>query len=225
MGKKKRVRAQRVTRPPAPVGKAQPRRVWWPLGVGALLVLLGVVALVANQPKHGPAPAPFSSGALTGVQRTRVPWSLDLDRLPGRLQAMGLDALSAEGTAEHIHQHLDIYVNGRHVAVPAGIGIAPGSFISPIHVHDSSGVIHVESPTLRTFTLGEFFGVWGVYFTPRCIGGYCAHGAEQLRLYANGHVESGDISRLPLTSHEELAVVFGAPPARIPSSYSFPGGE
>jgi hypothetical protein len=80
----------------------------------------------------------------------------------------------------HIHQHLDIYVDGRKVPVPALIGIDPAAGFAPLHVHDTSGVIHVESPTVRSYTLGEFFAVWGV----RCIS--CdaprkdAHGLEVL---------------------------------------------
>jgi hypothetical protein len=32
---------------------------------------------------------------------------------------------------------------------------------SPLHTHDTSGIIHVESPTVRSFTLGEFVDLWG----------------------------------------------------------------
>jgi hypothetical protein len=32
--------------------------------------------------------------------------------------------------------------------------------MSPLHTHDSSGVIHVESNTDRYFTLGEFLDIW-----------------------------------------------------------------
>ena len=78
---------------------------------------------------------------------------------------MGLPALTAEGEALHTHQHIDIYVDGQPVVVPAYIGInATEGFLSPIHTHDSTGIIHVESPTVRDFTLGEFFDVWGVRF-------------------------------------------------------------
>jgi hypothetical protein len=44
---------------------------------------------------------------------------------------------------------------------------------SPIHTHDTSGIVHIESPTVRPFTLGQFFDVWGVRFTSDCIGGDC----------------------------------------------------
>src|SRR6185369_5291791 len=97
-----------------------------------------------------------------------APWSANVRLLRRRLTAIGLPALDAEGTALHIHQHLDIYVNGRRVPLPAGIGIDElDGFISPLHTHDTSGVIHVESPKVETFTLGQFFAVWGVRLTPR----------------------------------------------------------
>jgi hypothetical protein len=92
--------------------------------------------------------------------------------------------------------------------VPAGIGIDPeGRFISPIHTRDARGVIHVESPTLRTFTLGEF-GVWGVRFGGGCLGGYCTADGRVLRVYADGRPVA-DPARLPLTEHEEIVVAFG----------------
>ena len=28
------------------------------------------------------------------------------------------------------------------------------------HTHDSTGIIHIESPLKRDFTLGQFFDVW-----------------------------------------------------------------
>ncbi len=33
---------------------------------------------------------------------------------------------------------------------------------TPIHTHDHSGKIHIESDGTGTFTLGQFFAVWGV---------------------------------------------------------------
>jgi hypothetical protein len=56
----------------------------------------------------------------------------------------------------HLYQHLDLYVDGRQVSVPAGIGIDPAVGFAPLHTHDASRVIHLESPTVRTYTLGQF---------------------------------------------------------------------
>jgi hypothetical protein len=132
-----------------------------------------------------------------------------------------------EGTAVHIHQHLDLYVDGRKVPVPALIGIDPAVGFAPLHVHDSSGVIHVESPTVRSYTLGEFFAVWGVRFTPSCLGGYCAGGDRRLRVYVDGAPYRGDPTAITLKPHQELVVAFGTAaqlPSPIPAAYRFPPG-
>jgi hypothetical protein len=33
--------------------------------------------------------------------------------------------------------------------------------MAPLHTHDASGTIHVESNTIRNYTLGEFLNIWG----------------------------------------------------------------
>ncbi|HET7856184.1 MAG TPA: hypothetical protein VFL41_06975, partial [Gaiellaceae bacterium] len=163
-------------------------------------------------------------GELTGP----APWPRDGDMLQQRLAALHLPALGREGTALHIHQHLDVFVFGKRVPVPAGIGIDPAErFISPLHTHDASGVIHVESPTVRRFTLGELFGVWGVRFRNGCLGGYCAGHGNELRVYVNGRRVSGDPGAVVLAAHEEIVVAFGAPaqlPQPVPSEYAFGPG-
>jgi hypothetical protein len=80
---------------------------------------------------------------------------------------------------------------------------------------------------VRAYTLGELFGVWGVRLTPSCLGGSCAGGGRELRVYVNGRAYRGDPSTLALASHQELVVAFGTPaqlPSPIPSAYPFPPG-
>ena len=36
------------------------------------------------------------------------------------------------------------------------------SSMAPLHTHDDSGIIHVESSINRNYTLGEFLEVWGL---------------------------------------------------------------
>jgi lipoprotein-anchoring transpeptidase ErfK/SrfK len=81
---------------------------------------------------------------------------------------------------------------------------------------------------VRTFTLGQVFGVWGVRLTRRCLGGYCAHGADRLRVYADGRAFTGDPRVLPLSPHAEIVVAFGTAkqlPQPLPSTYAFPPGS
>ncbi|HVD06426.1 MAG TPA: hypothetical protein VNB89_10425, partial [Gemmatimonadaceae bacterium] len=85
----------------------------------------------------------------------------------------------------HIHAHLTIFVNGTPRQVPAGIGIArpyeveetpAGAFIAGapcfmwLHTHAADGIIHTESPVRRTYTLGDFFDIWGQSLSPEQVG-------------------------------------------------------
>ena len=166
---------------------------------------------------------------LPGLQTGNSPWIAEITNLRARLDALGLPALAQEGTVLHIHQHLDITIHGQVAAVPAMIGInEKEGFISPIHVHDTTGVIHVESPTVQTFTLGQFFDIWGVKFTSECIGGYCADASNSLRIYVNGQLYQGDPRGIQLAAHQEIYVAYGTTaelPPIIPSKYVFPAGE
>jgi len=93
----------------------------------------------------------------------------------------------------HIHAHLEVFVDGTRVEVPANIGInQTQGFLTSLHTHDATGIIHIESPTVRTFTLGEVFDVWGVRFTPDCLGGYWSSGNKLLRIFVNGKPVAGD---------------------------------
>lgn len=195
----------------------------------AIIVIVGV-ALVWVSKEYGSSLTALVSTkpSLASLSTVGAPWPPELNHLRERLAAIGLPALAQEGTVLHIHQHLDLYIEGVPVPVPADIGINQAQgFISPIHVHDTTGIIHVESQTVQTFTLGQFFDVWGVTLTPECIGGYCATEGNSLNVYVNGQKYQGDPTQLPLTSHEEIVITYGTQaqlPTTIPSSYSFPEG-
>jgi hypothetical protein len=207
------------------------RRLNRPALVAITLVLLVLVvvgrlgAALRSAPAHARlAPQPALPGELTGP----APWPRNVTQLRARLAAIGLPALAEGGTRLHTHQHLDVFVHGRRVRVPAGIGIdAAGRFVSPLHTHGSTGVIHVESPTVQLYTLGELFAVWGVRFTPSCLGGYCAGEGNRLRVFVDGRPVTGDPLLVPLVEHEEIVVAFGTPAELskpFPSSYPFPAG-
>lgn len=198
------------------------------LTLAMLAVAAVVVGAVIAGAKGGSSSPPLVPAHLSGELVGRAPWPRNIAGLRARLNALGLPALAQEGTALHIHQHLDLSVDGRRVTVPGGIGIDESQgFISPLHTHDESGVIHVESPAVRTFTLGQFFAVWGLRLTPRCLGGYCAKGSTVLRVFADGKRFSGDPRLVPLAEHEEILVAFGTRaqlPHQIPVRFEFAPG-
>ncbi len=184
-------------------------------------------ATTASPPDLGPA---FGSmDDLPGVLKTPPPWSANTGKLQQRLRAIGLPALTEEGQVTHIHQHLDMFVDGKPVKLADDIGIDPdGGFISPLHTHlQTEGVLHVESPTQERFSLGQFFAVWGVRLDSTCIGGKCATGGKSLRAWVNGTAVPGDPTRIVLDEHQEIVLAYGTPgqvPDPIPSSYEFPAG-
>jgi hypothetical protein len=199
------------------------------LGAAAGVLILTRSSSPKTDPVYVSGTPSVDPATLADVLSGPAPWPANTDKLKARLSALGLPALSAEGTTLHIHQHLDLYVNGTKQVVPAQIGIitSPQVVFSPLHTHDTSGIIHVESPTVRSFTLGEFFDVWGVRFTPTCVGGYCNQGDKTLRVYVDGQLATGNPTWLKLFAHEEIVVTYGTQaqlPDPIPSSYTFPPG-
>jgi len=203
------------------------KKYWW---IGVLVIIVGGL-LVWTHFSTGEADTyqtVADNSSLPGIQTGTAPWTVELTNLKARLAADGLPALAQEGTALHIHQHLDLIIDGTPVAVPAEIGINEGAgFISPIHVHDTTGVIHVESPVVKTFTLGQFFDIWGVRFSATCIGGYCADATHSLQVWVNGAPYTGDPRMLPLSAHEEIVIAYGTQaetPTTIPASFAFAPG-
>jgi len=153
----------------------------------------------------------------------------------------GLVPEVAEELKFHVHAHLDIYLNGQHTVLPAGIGIDitnPGVHtapryghpayggisvpcdkpcISPLHTHDVSGILHTESATRKNNTLGQLFTEWNVKLTATCVDTYCTP-ATPIVVYVNGDKFSGDPTTIPLSNLKEIAIVIGTPPAQIPAT-------
>jgi hypothetical protein len=191
-------------------------------GIAAAVVVAVILAFVLTRKSSSTdAPAAIPWSQLGTLQTGPPPWNNGVGGLTDRLKPLNLSALGAEGTVLHIHQHLDLYVNGKHVTLPALIGIYDNSYITEVHVHDNSGVIHVESPTNRTFTLGQLFGEWAVKLTANCVANYCGH----LKWWVNGQQVTGNPASLDLRAHQEIVIAQGPPPLVVPKSYKFPAGE
>jgi hypothetical protein len=210
----------------SPGGRAQGRPPWLPIAIGvAVLAIVGIGLAIAltrggsSSATSSSAPIPWAQ--IPGLQTGPPPWGNSSAVLSDRLALLNLDALGAEGEVLHIHQHLDVYLNGKKVTVPALIGIdTAGQFLTQLHTHDASGIVHVESPSKRTFVLGEFFGEWGVKLTGTCLGSYCGH----LHWWVNGQKMAGNPAQLVLKAHQEIVIAAGTPPSPVPSSYKFPAG-
>ena len=145
----------------------------------------------------------------------------------------GISCETSEQTLFHIHAHLTIFVNGSARQVPAAIGIpgaqaqatAQGTFIASgtcfywLHTHAADGVIHIESPVQRTFTLGNFFDVWGQPLGTDRVGPATGH---VVALY-NGQVYQGNPRDIPLNAHAQIQLMVDTP-LIAPEQITFPSG-
>ena len=165
-----------------------------------------------------PAPGP------NGPENVPVPNAAPLAPTSAKTAGQPIDNIScstSEQTVFHIHTHLTMFVNGQVRQVPAGIGIPgavatqspQGPFVEQgncfywLHTHAADGIIHIESPVQRTFTLGQFFDMWGQPLGPGQAGP--AKGAVTVTV--NGQVWQGNPREVPLGSHENLQVQVGKP--------------
>ena len=161
------------------------------------------------------------SNAVRYANRSDAP-TVDILDSVRRLVPLDLTTLGGHnGLVLHFHAHIDIFVNGKKVKVPALIGINPGAgYLTELHTHDDRGVIHIEAQKKRDFTVGQFFAEWAVYLDSHSIGGYSG-----MKWYLNGKQQTGDPATLVFKPHQEIAFVVGKVPAKIPSSYKFSRGE
>jgi len=208
---------QRVT------GLTLDRRILYAAATGVALLVAVILLLVLRGGSNSEAKAgdTVDFSQLTGLQQGPPPWNNGSGALPDNLATLGLNQLGSEGQVLHIHEHLDVWVNGKKAALPALIGIYANQFITEVHTHDTRGVIHVESPTKGDFTLGQLFGEWGVKLTSDCVGSFCG----DVHWWVNGKKQTGDAAGLVLKAHQEILVVRGKAPAKIPQKYKFAAGE
>jgi hypothetical protein len=175
-----------------------------------------------------------------GASAAAAPWP-GADTSCGLLAPAGvptgrpIDGIGVGGMEQplyHIHVHLAVYVDGVRRVVPYGIGIvgpytlahtAVGPFVTSgrayywTHTHDETGIIHVESPVAKTFTLGGFFAVWGQPLTASQVG----PAAGSVTAYVDGRRYTGDPAAITLTEREIVQLDVGTDVA--PQPYTFPG--
>jgi hypothetical protein len=106
----------------------------------------------------------------------------------------------------HIHPHLAIIINGTSTPIPANIGLDL-QCNRVIHTHDQSGEIHIEPNTSSTFTLGDFFSVWGVVFNPYRIGDFTTDAEHEIIMTVNGK-PSEEFENLVPQDKQEIVIEY-----------------
>jgi hypothetical protein len=189
----------------------------------ASLSTLGTLQPAPSAGPKGPEQVPIPSAApLTGTSTKATGQKVD-----------GIGCDTSEQTLFHIHAHLTIFVNGSPRQVPAGIGIPgakaqntpQGPFIGSgncfywLHTHAADGIVHIESPVQRTYTLGNFFDEWGQPLGPGQVGPDKGH----VTAIYNGHLYEGNPRDIPLTKHAQIQLEVGTPLV-APETITFPSG-
>ncbi|WP_426518394.1 hypothetical protein ACPPVQ_02750 [Diaminobutyricibacter sp. McL0618] len=202
---------------------------WVAVGVGVVLVggvITGVVVANSNTTGKAAAAVPSSAPTTASGVDSAPPWNAPADP-SARAKAAGLTMLSAEGTVEHIHSHLTVAVDGKAVTVPALLGIdEANASISPLHTHDTSGIVHIESPVKATFTLGQVFTEWDVALAAGKIGSYSAASGDTVTTFVDGKPVTGDPAAITLANHEDIDIVVtkAGETATAPAAFTWPAG-
>lgn len=223
-------------------GRARQRGRGWALAGAAALALLSIGAAVAAGPlplkplssvgKLQPAPAPGPIGPEGAPIPANAPPLADPASKATRTKSVdGIKCQATEKVLFHIHAHLTVFVNGSARLVPYGIGIGPplsgqntplGAFVTSgtcfswLHTHVSDGIIHIESPIQRVFTLGDFFDIWGQALSSSQVGP--ARG--RVVAFFNGKVYAGNPREIPLLKHAQIQLDVGTP-LIAPASITF----
>jgi hypothetical protein len=126
-----------------------------------------------------------------------------------------------EQLAYHIHAHLQVYADGQPRALPGAIGMlgpvaqqtAYGPFYGAsqciywLHTHASDGVIHIESPTKRVYTLGNFFDEWHQPLSRTQVAAV----KGKVSAFLNGKPWTKDPRSIPLLPHASVQLDVGQP--------------
>jgi hypothetical protein len=226
---KERRRAARIAEQQA-AESAAARRRRLRIGGGAAVAIAAIVAIVLLISGGG-------GGGATPTQTTGAASTVVLGTTQGEAVGATVDGIQCQTQEQvlfHIHAHLAVFVDGRPGQIPEGIGIAPprttepqadgtpfvlaGSCFYWLHSHTNDGVIHIESPDQRTYTLGNYFDIWHQPLSATQV----AQAKGPVTAYLNGRPFTGDPRSIPLSAHAVIQLDVGTKVA--PQPFAFPAG-
>ena len=208
------------------------------MGVVAVAVSVAAAGHGGKSPTASGAPSgPTARASSLGPELVAVPAAPPLAPAGAPAPGQAVDGISNQPSEQvlfHVHAHLTVFVAGRSRQIPAGIGIAPplelqstprgpfatgGAGFSWLHTHAADGIIHVESPAQRRYTLGEFFDVWGQPLGSHRVG----PAAGPVTAFVDGRRYPGNPRDVPLVAHAQIQLDVGRPLV-APQSIAFPPG-
>jgi hypothetical protein len=125
--------------------------------------------------------------------------------------------------AIHLHSLISIYKDGKRRGLPANIGRLGCYHAYELHVHDVTGIIHMETDLPKKFKLGQWFSLWGQPLSRTGTAGL----AGPVRFYV---IEKGTVTRfdgnpydIEMVAHREILIVAGTEMSVVPR-YQWPSG-
>ena len=212
------------------------RRFWPAIAAGTTVVAVAIVLAVvltrghattppASSPTPAPTAVPSPLASLDSAASGSPVDGITCDTAP---TPPATPPASARSTA-----HIALFVNGSPRGVPAGVGIGPprqtqttdaGPLVSGkctywLYTQTEDGIVHVQPPTQATYTLGNFFDIWGQPLS----GTQAGPSSGAVSVLVNGSAYSGDPRSVPLGPHAVIQVNVGTAVPFHP--YTFPAGE
>jgi hypothetical protein len=128
---------------------------------------------------------------------------------------------SLEQLAYRRYVHLQVYVDGVARTLPAAIGLVDPVLAQTqsgplygarqcyywLHTETTDGIIQVESPTPRAYTLGDFFDLWGQQLSSTDV----ADARGPVTATVDGRLWRKTPRAIPLTEHAVIQLAVGRP--------------
>ena len=177
---------------------ARPRTPsWWALALG-VVVVLGVLLVALSA----------GSSVLADANTTTDGQTVN-----------GIECNASEQNVFHVHSRLAVFVDGEERGIPSEIGIPSGAgCLYWLHSHTDDGIIHIESPERRTFTLGDYFDIWRQPLSPARVG----PAKGEVIAYVDGERFRGNPRTIELGAHTLVQLNIGKDVK--PEPFDFPPG-
>jgi hypothetical protein len=135
-----------------------------------------------------------------------------LSQAPAGQTVGGISCDAQEGQRIHIHQHLAIFDHGTLVAIPNNVGRpAMRPCLYWLHTHTPDGIIHIEAPSDRSYTLSDFFLVWGQPLGKTIASTAHAGKGDSMKVWVDGNPYAGNPRAIPLKPHTDIVIEVGPP--------------
>ena len=139
-----------------------------------------------------------------------------------------------EHTRVHHHAALQILVGGSPISIPTDLGRTDFCYYW-LHMHTGEpGIIHVEAPSDRTFTLADFFGVWSMWagekelIDARHVSTISLRSDQKLLVFVDSgdgpQAYTGDPAGIVIREHEVITLEVTPPAIQPPPAFDWPAG-